>query len=304
MTCHDEASNQQALNEFQQHLNLAYSSRNLYNSCIDNAKEGKSLHLIFDFAEQLMIPSTSRQVGPMYFKVGRKIQLFGICNTAIPLQSNYLIDECQTIGPDGKKSHGPINVISMLHHYLGLTNHDNLVLHADNCGSQNKNESVLAYLSWRVMNKLNKSITLHFMPTGHTRSLVDGCFGLVKMKYRRADCYTFHHVVDAVNESAVCNNAVVYPSWAWYNWDEYLPKYFRKLENISKVSFIQFFENGSISSDLHDNYRLVKEHVNVSLSLPDVMEPPGLSEQRRSYLSTAVATLVPEQYQASTSAPL
>ena len=79
-----EEEKQVALNVFQEHMNKAYSSRDYYNSCIINAKKGKCKHLIFDFAEQLFIPSTTRQVGPMYFKVGRRIQLFGICDTSLP----------------------------------------------------------------------------------------------------------------------------------------------------------------------------------------------------------------------------
>ena len=36
-------------------------------------------HYTFDFAEQVHIPHHARQVGPIYFKVCRKIQVFGIC---------------------------------------------------------------------------------------------------------------------------------------------------------------------------------------------------------------------------------
>ncbi|KAF6037477.1 hypothetical protein EB796_004214 [Bugula neritina] len=103
---------------FQQHMNLAYESRDLYNECISNAKNGEIKHIIFDFAEQLTLPTTTRQVGPMYFRIGRRMQLLGVCDTAIPIQTNYLYDEHQTIGCDSKKSHGPNSVIFMLHHYL------------------------------------------------------------------------------------------------------------------------------------------------------------------------------------------
>ena len=50
-------------------------------------------------------------------------------------QYNYLIDEDQTIGKDGKNAHGPNTVISILHHHF--KNHamgeNSAVLHCDNC---------------------------------------------------------------------------------------------------------------------------------------------------------------------------
>ena len=36
-------------------------------------------HYTFDFAQCVHIPHHARQVGPVYFKTPRKIQIFGIC---------------------------------------------------------------------------------------------------------------------------------------------------------------------------------------------------------------------------------
>jgi len=92
---------------------------------------------------------------------------------------NYLVDEACTIGENGSLSHGANSVISMLHHFfdqhsLGETK---LELHADNCGGQNKNKSVVAYLCWRCIVGLHKEIVYTFMPAGHTTCQVDGFFG-------------------------------------------------------------------------------------------------------------------------------
>ena len=54
----------------------------------------------------------------MYFKVGRKVQLFGICCDSNNIQVDYLVDESETIGKNGTKSHGANSVISMLDHYF------------------------------------------------------------------------------------------------------------------------------------------------------------------------------------------
>ena len=58
----DDNSKERALLEFQDHLNHAQKKRDMYSHCIDQAKQGTFLHLIFDFAEQFSIPSSTRQV--------------------------------------------------------------------------------------------------------------------------------------------------------------------------------------------------------------------------------------------------
>ena len=292
-------NSEEAMQEFQAHLTDARHKREYYNSCITEAKAGKITHLLFDFAEQLCVPSTTRQIGPLYFKVCRRYQLFGVCNTSQPLQHNYIIDEHQTIGMDGKSSHGPNSVVSMLHYYLVNMNvSDKLVLHADNCAGQNKNKTVFAYLSWRIVNKLNTSIELNFLPVGHTRSLVDGCFGLAKMKYRRTDCYALKDVVDTVNNSAKCNTTVVYPEWKWYDWDTFLLQNYRRLPNISKVSKASFSSNGCVTTDLHEEgFNLLKRSVKIDdvtgPTLPETIAAAGFSEERRQYLHSQVAPFVP-----------
>ena len=40
------------------------------------------------------------------------------------------------------------------------------------------------------MTGLHEDFQLSFMVVGHTRCLVDGCFGLIKQRYRQADCDT------------------------------------------------------------------------------------------------------------------
>ena len=54
---------------------------------------------------------------------------------------------------------------------------------------------------------LHSKITLSFMIPGHTRCLVDGCFGLLKQKFRRNDCYTLNQLEQLVNDSASGNEA-------------------------------------------------------------------------------------------------
>ena len=81
-----------------------------------------------------------------YFKTRRKIDVFGIDNEASNTQLSFLIDEPFNI------QKGPNSVISMLHFYLAryVPNGTSLILYADNCPGQNKNKTIVTYLSYLV----------------------------------------------------------------------------------------------------------------------------------------------------------
>lgn len=102
----------------------------------------------FAFAQQVHYPSNPLQPGPNNFLTPRKAAIFGICCEAIPRQINFVIDEASDMGK------GANTVVSMLdyffsHHGLGETT---ATLHADNCSGQNKNNTIVQYVMWRVIN--------------------------------------------------------------------------------------------------------------------------------------------------------
>ena len=108
---------------------------------------------------QVHYPTNPLQPGPIYFLTPRKAALFGICCEAIPRQVNFIIDEASDTGK------GANTVVSMLdyffdHHGLGETT---VILHADNCCGQNKNNTMMQYLMWRAMTGLHHSITISFL---------------------------------------------------------------------------------------------------------------------------------------------
>ena len=178
-----------AMEQLSAHIQEADDERQYYNKSISDARDelsqttdtdrqASSTHITFDFAQQLELPQHTRQVGLLYFKSRFKIQLFGICDEARNQQVNYLFNEAESIGCDGRLAHGPNAVISMLHHYLEKRSKEpSLMFHADNCVGQNKNRSVMAYFSWRVLSGLNTSIQISFMRVGHTRCSIDATFG-------------------------------------------------------------------------------------------------------------------------------
>ena len=48
-------------------------------------------HITFDFAQQIEVPHSTRQVRPIYFKVRYHVKCFGLCEEAAPHQSKLFI---------------------------------------------------------------------------------------------------------------------------------------------------------------------------------------------------------------------
>ena len=140
------------------HINRSKEGREYYNKCLKDAQLERelasdsaplfppepnsvlltSVHYTFDYAQNIGIPHHSRQMGPLYFLASRKIQIFGVAIEGERRQLNFLIDEHETIGPDGTKCHGPNSVISMLHAVLSQHSSGERAakLHADNCSGK------------------------------------------------------------------------------------------------------------------------------------------------------------------------
>ena len=163
-------------------------SSEFWNSLSDEQKQSRNqldgtIHVSFDYAQNVLILHSPQQVGPIHFMNHRKCHLFGICAESLPKQVNYLIDEGELTGK------GANETVSYLHHYFQSDNSINckkLKLHCDNCRGQNKNNAVIQYLCLRTLPSLNPNIELSFMLPDHTRFGPDWCFGLIKIKYKHS----------------------------------------------------------------------------------------------------------------------
>ena len=286
------------------HLEDAQDERAYYQDLIDAAKKTDDVcHLTFDFAQQLELPFHTRQVGPLYFKVRFRVQLFGICEEAKKRQTYYVYHEGECIGEDGGKAHGPNSVISMLDHHLEVNcpGYRSITLHADNCVAQNKNKSVIAYLVWHVMCGLADAIELNFMRVGHTRCSVDAYFGLLKQNYRSHDVDTMDHVVDVTNTSCTANTAVRF-EWQWRNWDSHLSQFFQPIKGIRKFQHFRVSaeDPGKVfvrAEPMGEETKicLLKPGVaatSVAATRPDVIEPADISAKWVSYLDKQVSEFI------------
>ena len=95
-----EAEKSAQLVKQEQHLALAKEYRDYYklqcensctywNSLTEDEKQSHdmldgALHISFDYAQNVLIPHSPQQIGPIYFKTPRKCHLFGICSESYP----------------------------------------------------------------------------------------------------------------------------------------------------------------------------------------------------------------------------
>ncbi|RGB24601.1 hypothetical protein C1646_772843 [Rhizophagus diaphanus] len=205
---------EQKIEEWNRHILWAQLERENFRSCVANSKLAlqefqnaprpgipNSLdfenHISWDFAEAVQIPYSSQQEGATYFKSLYKVQVFGVCEDGTPRQVNYLIPEDENVGK------GADITISLVHHYFekhGL-GEKRVIIHADNCTGQNKNNAMIMYLAWRIANNLHEKITYSFMVAGHTKFTPDGFFGLFKLKLRHSEVDDMWDLVNVVKES-------------------------------------------------------------------------------------------------------
>ncbi|VDI42640.1 Hypothetical predicted protein [Mytilus galloprovincialis] len=162
------------------------------------------------------------------------------------MQTNYSIDEQQTIGENGSRTHGPNAVLSMLHHYLHGNTYDEKAchFHADNSVGQNKNKTTLHYLLWRS---------------------------------------------EVYNENDDDEHSL-----KWYRWGNFFTNYFKPPRGIGKFHHFRFtrvvFARETLDQP-EKRLALLKESTNVPellTTLPEVIQPAGLTEERMRYLYNEV----------------
>jgi len=326
-----DADKLRLLEEQTAHLHRVSEERTYYRQLVDESKEvvsqldiGElrqnepcskdiSMHYSFDFAQQVHLPHSPYQPGPLFFLTPRKVGIFGICCEGLPQQINYLIDEGAAV------SKGSIAVISYLHHYFAHygVGESHASLHCDNCAGQNKNRYMLWYCAWRVMTGLHHSVSMHFMPPGHTKFAPDWCFGLLKRAFRRSEVHCLDDLASIVEGSTpqtYINRAQIVQSEAAhdepnvisYDWHTFFQHArFRTLPGIKKLMHFRFtsempgfvlYRESLTSPEIQ--FQLVANVADTLADMPDlppVVPPPGLSPERQAYLFSNIRQFVREE---------
>lgn len=210
--------------------------------------DGSMQHVVFDYAEKVLLPQLLKQPGHLYFVTGLKFDLFGVHDSNAA--KTYIFGLPEGHWPNTKD---PNTVLSMLHHVLhcDITSRHKppkincLKMHADNCAGQNKNRFVLFYLCWRTIVGLNEDVSLDFMVAGHTKNVVDGAFGHVKRKLKRREARTPREMMDIVEMSSTSSHCIPGSTVNWILWKDYLEVFFKMPTSFSITKFHCFrFDSG------------------------------------------------------------
>jgi hypothetical protein len=308
LTEESDAAKVVVYNEALEHIELARKERQHYQNRVELCEKHfnaissskikgifskgvpKSMHYSWDFAQQLFYPFEAQQVGPIYFKIPRRAQLFGVCCEGASQQINYLIDEADF--PDK----GANTVISLLDHFFSHYSfkEKQVFLTADNCVAQNKNNALLHYLIYRTLTGLHDKISLSFMVVGHTKFAPDGYFGLIKKKYRHSSVYTYEQLATIIEQSS--QNPIVYRDWS-----PWLAEYFNPLPNITTYRhfLIDKKDQGvvtvktSVDGKKSKHVLLKKNLPTGTRGLPQSINAEGLPNDRAWYLYEKIREHIP-----------
>uniref|UniRef100_A0A1X7T0K5 DUF7869 domain-containing protein n=1 Tax=Amphimedon queenslandica TaxID=400682 RepID=A0A1X7T0K5_AMPQE len=238
-------------------------------------------HYSFDYAQQVHYPSSPLQAGPIYFLTPRKCGIFGVCCEAIPQQVNFSIDESFDTGK------GANPVISMSVSISMLTT------------AQGKIKIIQLFnTSYGVMTGLNASISISFLPVGHTKFSPDWCFGLLKQKFRKAEVDSLDDFIQVVEQSSAVNKAQPVGSSngelivETLDWCSYFATLFKKIKGIK--GFQHFVVNATSPGVVAarqavdgpvSQFNLLKEDAQIMEDeLPIILPPKGMSTERKWYL--------------------
>ncbi|GAV05808.1 hypothetical protein RvY_15883 [Ramazzottius varieornatus] len=180
-----------------------------------------------DLAQSAGVPNHTDQAGPIYFKVQLNCQLFSLEDPARQHFIYYLADETETIGLDGKESHGPYAVISMVDYYLKKHDHGEkvLVVYCDNCAGQNRNRFLMAYWARLMKTDRYKDVETHFLLVGHTKFTPDALFGRWKKVFRSRNTDLPEDLKTTVGNDFPNTTTCKYsdePDFKWFDWKTHL----------------------------------------------------------------------------------
>lgn len=246
------------------HLNEYRKCREAYESDIRSARHTQKLSTVstieqqtsdsatschsFDFQQVVEIPHIPQQPSQWYYWSPFKIYVFGIVNEGTDQHYHSLYTEAQ----QGK---GANEVVSLLHTYLTAGKNLSSVTHlwADNCGGQNKNKTMIWYLSWLTLQGIPplKVMELRFQIKGHTRNSVDRGFALTKNEANREEIWHPNDYIRIIENASKHGHILILPAsfidetpgGFFRNWDEALSRFMRPIDGIQKFQFFRFEVN-------------------------------------------------------------
>ena len=283
-----------------------------------------TMMITMDMSQNGGLPSLfGDQCGDFYYMSPLTQFIFGIVNNATHFIDVYVWGE-------GTANRGADNIVSCLNSYLKKykivdgSKLKRLVIIADNCSGQNKNNCVIKYCCWLVEAGWCGEVVLVFLVKGHTKNECDSKFNMLKCGTRGFNIFT-EEGLDAAyqkgNENEICVLRIPLGSDMWRGYTTGLEKIYRNIESgqLKKNHIFVFGGDGnsktSVSRQLYrdedkipydlkpsESSRKIQlttiERSSVVNDLPNsllVLPPPGLSAIKEYDLHHKVGALAPEQ---------
>ncbi|CAH2002700.1 unnamed protein product [Acanthoscelides obtectus] len=174
----DDKEEQRLTTSLTLHQNRAKAMRNLLKLETDRSKSTTNVCVIsFDLQQAMPIPKLT--TGPAFYC--RKVWLYNLGVHDCTAEQGHMF-----LWTENQAKRGADEVASVLFKFLkDKKDVDHLVVFTDNCPGQNKNWQLMAFWLQLVKEKWFKTITHHFLVTGHTHLPSDRDFALIEKRHRK-----------------------------------------------------------------------------------------------------------------------
>ena len=173
-----------------------------------------------------------------------------------------------------------------------------LVIIADNCSGQNKNNCVLKLCCWLVEAGWCGTVVLMFLIKGHTKNEADRIFNLLKAGARGVNIFT-EEGLDAAyqknNENSIALHQIKTGDTHWRGYTEGLGELYRNLEssNLLKNHIFTFGGDGnsntSVGRQLYRNQEIISYDLRTTGKLAQLS--PGMRTARVANLEAGLMVM-------------
>ena len=158
------------------------------------------LHYDFDFAANFAIPHHVRQEGKLYYESEVKVNCFGVSAAFTWKQVFFIYNEAEH---GGKGASAVISLLDAFFEKYGC-GEESVSLTMDNCGGQNKNNSVLLhYPFWRVFTGRHNEVSIELLEPNHAKMSCDQHFALARRRYLHSDVESMEDISTVIRNSSV-----------------------------------------------------------------------------------------------------
>ncbi len=228
------------------HRILAHESREHYKRRILASRHADSntVHLTMNFADRVYLPFQHGHPSHRSFIAGLNFDMFGISNDTFGSQVTYGLTEGHW--PNEKSTN---SIFSMLHNFLTTPAfvHGDAVrprvlqISADCCTGENKNRWMLWYFSYLTLIGMFDEVQVSFLVAGHTKSLCEARFALIKRQLRATEALIPAHMHNVISCASPVMTGAKADEIAWCDWKAFLERFFSGLvKSISKHHVFRF----------------------------------------------------------------